>query len=104
MGVKTYAAVASVDEVPAGKMKVVELGGRSILLCHSKDHFYAVENQCSHAYEALECGRMRHGWIACPVHGARFDLETGAPLSPPATQPIATFELRIVDGMIEVAI
>lgn len=103
MGVKSYSAVASVEEVPDGKVKVVELGGRSILLCHSDGHIFAVENRCSHAHEALECGRMKRGWIACPVHGARFDLETGEPMSPPATQPIATFAVRVVDGMIEVA-
>jgi 3-phenylpropionate/trans-cinnamate dioxygenase ferredoxin component len=47
---------------------------------------------------------MRGGWLSCPVHGARFDLETGEPLNPPATQPIQTFKVRIVDDTIEVAV
>lgn len=103
MADKSFHPVAHTDDVPQGKVKVVEIGGRSILLCHSGDAFFAIENMCSHAGEPLECGRMRAGWIACPVHGARFDLETGEAINPPATQPIATFPVRISkDGYIEV--
>jgi len=63
-----------------------------------------VRNLCSHAHETLECGRMKSGWIACPVHGARFDLETGKPMNPPATTPIDTFPVRITGDMIEVEV
>lgn len=102
MSEKDYVPVARVEEVPAGQVKLVEVAGQSILLCHTKDRIFAVINKCSHADEKLDCGRMKSGWIACPVHGARFNLETGAPMNPPATQPIQTFAVRIVGGMIEV--
>ena len=101
---KTFTAVARLDEVPAGAKKLVEAGGVEVLLCNSEYRIFAVRNLCSHAHEALDCGRMRSGWIACPVHGARFDLETGRPLNPPATIAIDTYEVRIVDGTIEVAV
>lgn len=99
----TYLPVAAVEDIPPGTVKTVELMGRQILLCHSSGRIFAVENKCSHADEKLECGRMRSGWIACPLHGARFNLETGAAMNPPATQPIQTFDVRIVDGIVEVA-
>ena len=101
---KTFVAVATLDELPAGQKKLVTVNGREVLLCHTKDRVFAVENLCSHAEEKLDCGRMRAGWIACPVHGARFDLETGAAMNPPATSPIATFEVRVEDGTISVAV
>ena len=63
--------------------------------------FFVVVNKCSHAEEKLDCGRVRAGWVACPVHGARFRLATGEAMNPPATQPIATFAVRVVDGWIE---
>jgi nitrite reductase/ring-hydroxylating ferredoxin subunit len=47
---------------------------------------------------------MRLGWIACPAHGARFDLATGEALGPPANAPIRTFAVRVSDGMIEVEV
>lgn len=104
MSDKTFVPAARVDEVPAGEKKLVKLNGNEILLCHAGDGIYAIRNLCSHAYEPLECGRMRNGWIACPVHGARFDLATGAVVGPPAVLPIDVFEVRIVGDMIEVAV
>lgn len=104
MSEKTFVAVIRLEDVPAGSKKVVQVNGNEILLCHTNDRVFAVRNLCSHAYEALDCGRMRNGWISCPVHGARFDLETGVPMNPPASMPIDIFEVRIVDGSIEVAV
>jgi 3-phenylpropionate/trans-cinnamate dioxygenase ferredoxin component len=47
---------------------------------------------------------MSRGWIACPLHGARFELATGRAMNPPAKQPIATFEIRVVEEWIEVLV
>lgn len=92
------------SDLPAGTAKSIEIEGKSVLLCNDRDTIYAVSNICSHADEKLECGRMRGGWIACPVHGARFDLATGRAMNPPATQPIATYASRVVDDWIEVEV
>lgn len=99
---KHYVAVARTEDVPPGKVLAVELDGLSILLCHSNGQIFAVENKCSHADERLECGRMKAGWIACPLHGARFRLDSGTPMNPPATQSIRTFGLRIVGDVVEI--
>lgn len=104
MNETTFHPAAKLDEVPDGTVKAVDINGTPIILCHTNDRIFAVINRCSHADEKLECGRMRKGWIACPVHGARFDLETGDPMNPPATQPITTYEVRVTDGVIEVAV
>ncbi|MBV1917427.1 MAG: non-heme iron oxygenase ferredoxin subunit [Sphingomonadaceae bacterium] len=104
MSDKRFVAVATLQEVPAGEKKCVDVDGKKILLCNSRDKIFAVENQCSHVMEPLEDGRMRGGWIACPVHGARFDLETGKALNPPALIPILTYEVRIDGQVIEIAV
>jgi 3-phenylpropionate/trans-cinnamate dioxygenase ferredoxin component len=104
MSDKNFVAVAKLEDVPAGAKKLVAVNGIDILLCNSLDRIFAVRNLCSHAHEALDCGRMKNGWISCPVHGARFDLETGEPMNPPATMPIDTYEVRIAGDTIEVAV
>lgn len=104
MSEKTYIPAVRLEDLPAGSKKLVDVQGIPILLCHTQDRIFAVRNVCSHAEEPLDCGRMRAGWIACPVHGARFDLETGAALNPPAILPIDTFPVRISGDMIEVAV
>jgi 3-phenylpropionate/trans-cinnamate dioxygenase ferredoxin subunit len=101
---RSFARVLSVSEVPPGEKKAIEVAGRSVLICHSNDRVFAVSNICSHASEKLECGRMSRGWIACPVHGARFELASGRAMNPPATKPIATYEVRVVDGWVEILV
>lgn len=104
MAEKEFVAVAQLDEIAPGTKKLVEVNGTEIILCNTKDKIFAVRNLCSHAYEKLEDGRLRNGWISCPVHGARFDLETGDPMNPPATIPIDIYEVRIAGGTIEIAV
>jgi 3-phenylpropionate/trans-cinnamate dioxygenase ferredoxin subunit len=99
-----FARVLNVSALPPGTKKAVDVNGVSVLVCNTNERLYAVSNICSHAHEKLECGRMSRGWIGCPVHGARFDLATGRALNPPAKEPIATYEVRVVDDWIEVAV
>jgi len=100
---QTFVTVATLAEVPPGEKKCVTVEGKKVLLCNSKDRIFAIENQCSHVLEPLDEGRMRGGWIACPVHGARFDLESGKPLNPPAIFPLRIYEVRIEGDEIMVA-
>ncbi|MCI4592009.1 non-heme iron oxygenase ferredoxin subunit [Sphingobium sp. BYY-5] len=104
MTILHYTPLIALADLPDGMVKAMEVGGRSIMLCRFEGRVHALDNLCTHAEEPLACGRMRLGWIACPAHGARFDLETGEPLTGPATKPVATYAVRIVDGMIEVAL
>lgn len=98
-----FVPAAAAAALPAGSTLAVTMGALQILLCHDGGAIHAIENRCSHMAEPLTCGVMRRGWIACPAHGARFDLATGEVLGPPATAPIRTFPVRVVDGTIEVA-
>lgn len=99
-----FQQVAIVADVPRDTVRAFTLDSLSLLLVHTADGIYALENRCSHAEEPLACGRVKYGWISCPAHGARFDLETGEPLTPPATAAIRTFPVRIDGDAISVAI
>jgi 3-phenylpropionate/trans-cinnamate dioxygenase ferredoxin subunit len=100
----SFVRVLPASDVPSGEKKPVEVGGKSILICNADGKLFAIAALCSHADEKLECGRMGKTWIACPVHGARFELATGRVMNPPAMKPIATYEIRVVDDWIEVAV
>ena len=99
-----FFAVANIDDLALDTGVPVTAGGLVLLLVRTADGIYAIENRCSHAAEPLECGRVKYGWIACPAHGARFDLETGEALTPPAIAPIRTFPVRIDGDTISVAL
>lgn len=100
----TYTQVLKLSELPAGSKKAVEVDGKCVLVCNVNERLYAISNVCSHNEKPLERGRMGNGWIACPVHGARFDLATGAALNLPAKNPIATYPVRVVEDHIEVLV
>lgn len=100
-----FIAVANAADIPAGACRPFSVDGSRVVIAHLSDGFHAVENRCSHANSVLDTSRIHHGrQIACPVHGARFDLRTGAAKSPPAFTALAVYPVRIVDGRIEVAL
>ena len=42
--------------------------------------------------------------MICPRHGSAFDLATGQPRSLPAYEPVATYPVHVVDGMVKVVV
>jgi 3-phenylpropionate/trans-cinnamate dioxygenase ferredoxin subunit len=96
--------VLKTSDVPPGTKKAIDVGGKAVLICNTNDRWFAISNICSHADEKLESGRMSRSWIACPLHGARFELATGRVMNPPAVKPIATYQVRVVEDWIEVLV
>jgi len=99
-----FVRVAQLADLANNRSLAVEVDGVRVLICNSRDRVFAVAEICSHAHESMATGRIKHGILCCPVHGARFDLETGEALNLPATEPIPTYPTRVVDGWIEVAV
>jgi 3-phenylpropionate/trans-cinnamate dioxygenase ferredoxin component len=99
-----YIPALPLAELADGEARLVELAGQTVLLCRDDGAAFAIENRCSHMDAPLDCGRVKYGWISCPAHGGRFDLESGEAVGRPATDPIRTWPTRLVDGMIEVAL
>lgn len=91
-------------EIPQGSMRAVTLAGREIAICHTREGVYAVDNICTHAHARMCEGRLRATRIVCPLHGASFDIRDGKVLGPPAMVPLPTFQVRVVDGTVEVAV
>jgi nitrite reductase/ring-hydroxylating ferredoxin subunit len=99
-----YASVLPLAQLAPGTMQAVTVGTRDILLCHTKEGVFALDNVCSHAYARLHEGRLRGVRLICPLHGASFDVRDGRALAPPASEPLVRHAVRIREGMIEVAL
>src|SRR5450755_4336639 len=99
-----FTCVLGLSELPVGAMRAVTIGAREIVLCHTKDGLFAVDNICTHAYARLCEGRLRGTRLICPLHGASFDARDGRVLGLPATLPLEAFAVRVTDGMVEVAL
>jgi nitrite reductase/ring-hydroxylating ferredoxin subunit len=99
-----FVRVMALAELPAGRMRSCRVEGREIVICHTKNGLFALDNICTHAFARMSEGRLRGVRLICPMHGASFDVRNGAVLSAPATRPLPTHSVRVVDGAVEVAI
>jgi nitrite reductase/ring-hydroxylating ferredoxin subunit len=67
------------EELADGQRRVVEVGGRPVLLLNHQGQLYAVENECPHMGASLENGEVTSdATLICPRHHSAFDLKTGA--------------------------
>lgn len=80
------------------------VGTRSIVLCHTRDGWFAVDNVCTHAYAKLSEGLLRKTRLICPLHGGSFDCRTGAAMGAPAVAPLATYPIRLTGEDVEIAV
>ena len=100
--------VAAVEELGPGKSHFIEAGEVTIAVFNLDGEYFAVEDACSHnGSRMLSCGVeakfIVHGErLMCPQHGAEFCIRTGAALSPPARDALATFPVRVAYGKIQV--
>ena len=94
--------VCDVAEVPPGTAKRVIADDREIAIYNVGSELFATDDICSHEDASLSDGELDGYVVECPLHGARFDVRTGKPLSLPAVMPVETFPVRIADGKVEV--
>ena len=100
----TFEPAIAVTEVAVGRMRACKLGEREIVVCHTRDGVFAVDNTCSHALARMSEGYLKGTRITCPMHGATFDVRTGRVLGGPASLPLPAYATRVVDGMVEVSL
>jgi 3-phenylpropionate/trans-cinnamate dioxygenase ferredoxin subunit len=92
-----FVRACALSEVAEGQALRVEVDGLDVAIVRDGDEVFAIEDECSHAAVALSEGDVAHCEIECWMHGSRFDLRTGKPLGPPATEPVPVFPVK-VDG------
>ena len=99
-----YVKVASVTDIPEGKIKEFEVNGESIIIINLNGKFYAYRNECSHMELELTDSEIEGNILTCPWHGAKFNIETGEAVQLPASEPLEKYELKIEDDSIFIKI
>ena len=98
--------VGPADEIPPCEVKIVRVGDLAIGVYNLGGEFLAIEDRCSHDDGPLCEGDFDcdEGYAVCPRHGARIDIRTGDALTLPAVEPVATFPVRVEDGIVKVQV
>lgn len=96
----SWVRVCTRSELLPGEYRSVWDGDVQIAVFNLDGELYAIEDVCTHDGGELTGGLVEGHEIECPRHGARFDIRTGAVLCPPAYEPVATFPVRLEDGVV----
>jgi len=78
-----FVKISDTSEIPAGKMKAVQVEGKQILIANVDGRYYAMGNKCTHAGGDLSSGTLSGNIVTCPRHGAQFDVTSGKVVSGP---------------------
>lgn len=90
-----FVPVAKVTDVSDPGKMLVEVDEQLIALFHVGGEFFALDDVCTHDGGPLAEGTLDDHTIACPRHGAKFCIRTGAALTLPATRPTKSFRVKI---------
>jgi nitrite reductase/ring-hydroxylating ferredoxin subunit len=90
-----FKRVASLADIPRGKAHCITADGVEILLCHTAEGLFAVDNLCTHAAARMSEGKLKGCRILCPLHGAAFDVRDGAVLSRPAREALRSYPVKV---------
>ena len=77
---------------------------RRISVARVDDRLYAFDDLCTCADKPcpLSGGLLTGTTLMCQCHGSRFDISNGAVINGPATKPLTSYEVREVDGDIQI--
>ncbi|HVC33946.1 MAG TPA: Rieske (2Fe-2S) protein [Chloroflexota bacterium] len=108
--------VASVDEIPPGGRKIVDVAGLSIGIFNLDGEFFALRNRCPHqggplcegklwgSLEAAVPGELRYGRpgeiLTCLWHGWEFDIRTGQSWCDPRRLRTRSYRVSVESGAV----
>lgn len=96
----SFVPLMPVTSLAPGMMRCVEIAGQRVLVANVDGEFLATSEMCTHE-DALLCTGSLHGEeVKCPLHGARFNLRTGAALDEPAEEALKCYPVRIVNDTV----
>jgi nitrite reductase/ring-hydroxylating ferredoxin subunit len=106
--------VATIEEIPPGGRKIVEVAGRSIGVFNLDGEYFALRNRCPHQGGELCLGPVS-GFVAssgpgdyrverpgeflrCPWHGWEFDIRTGQSWYDPQRMRVRRYDVFLAPG------
>lgn len=98
-----FVTVAKTDEIRPGEREVFGIGRHWVAVFNVDGTYYAIEDVCTHDGGPLADGELVGCEIACPRHGAKFDIRNGKVLTAPALVDVPTYEVRVEGDEIQVS-
>ena len=92
--------LCDVADVAPGCGRRAETGGCVYAVFNVDGKFYVTQDDCTHGPGSLAEGYVLDDEVECPFHQGRFHIPTGNATCAPATDPLKTWNVEVVDGRI----
>lgn len=87
-----------VDRIPPGEGRTFDLGSLRVAVFRTRGgRLHATQASCPHRGGPLADGLLGEGCVVCPLHGFKFDLESGAPLGEHGCEGLTTYPVSVGD-------
>ena len=99
-----WVKVSNIKDIQPGSAVQVDVQGKKIAVFNINGKYYALDDECTHAGGSLAEGEITGMTVACPWHGAKFDIEGGGALSAPAFEPVNHYKVQVKGEDIQIEI
>lgn len=100
----TFHKVATTSDLDEDEAMQIVVEGKEIALVNLGGELFALDDICTHAYASMSDGYIEGDCIECPLHGAQFEIKTGKAVTPPATEDLACYGVKVEDGDVYVGL
>jgi|SRR5215211_430849 len=97
-----FVVVGRAEDLEEGDMRAFDVEGTRVAVANVAGTFYAFDDTCTHRQCSLAEGDLEESTVICPCHGSEFDVISGAVLEGPAREPVASYEVRVEGGRLEI--
>jgi len=90
------------EDIEPGTCRMGYINGKAVAIYNVDGEFYATQTNCTHMGGPLCEGSLWAHIVTCPWHGSQFDVRDGKVVTDPAKEPLQTYPVRVVDGVLVV--
>ena len=97
-----FQRVCSLSDLADPGQQTHVVDDRIVVLIRVGNEVHCLDDVCTHDGGPLGEGHLDAvaGTIACPRHGAKFDVRTGDAVTMPATEATTRHDVKIEDGIV----
>jgi nitrite reductase (NADH) small subunit len=95
-----WTPITKAENIPPQEGRSVHIAGKELAIFNLGDRFATISNQCPHQGGPLCDGIVSGTAVVCPLHGWRFDLNTGLAVRASLPACVATYPTRVDGGIV----
>ena len=102
MSIIQWTKITPAGNIPPREGRAVRIGDLELAVFNLDGRYLTIDNSCPHKGGPLCDGIVSGATVVCPLHGRRFDLESGMAVRASEPSCIATYPTRVDNGIVVV--